>query len=221
MPSKHTPEDQRLIDSLPMGVVTAFRSFNSNPDSSPQHPNSPPTRVKLEDDVCDASATRLLATERLPAPASTPAVKTRILQEGEREVLEILSDSDTGSDSEDSGNLEGTMTDSRKSPPLPASNIRESSPLPPSDIPSDASDMAAEGSTSAPVQPVASTSTAPPIGVIVSYNPIRRGLGVGEMRVRIPPESRPANPDSRNNPYHRFSGKGSKPSWTMEGASHT
>ncbi|KAJ7843454.1 hypothetical protein B0H13DRAFT_2364741 [Mycena leptocephala] len=116
-------------------------SKNSDPDSSPQHPDSPPTRVKLEDDVCDTSATRLLAMERLLAPASTPALKTRILQEGEREVLEILSNSDIGSDSEDSGNLEGMMTDSRKSPPLPASNIRESSPLPPSDIPSNASDM--------------------------------------------------------------------------------
>ena len=47
--------------------------------------------------------------ERPPAPASAPAVKTRILQEGEREVLEILSDSDMGSDSEDSRNLGATM----------------------------------------------------------------------------------------------------------------
>ncbi|KAJ7114409.1 hypothetical protein C8R44DRAFT_740549 [Mycena epipterygia] len=56
-------------------------------DSGSQRPDSPLAHIKLENDVSDASMTRLLATERVKAAASTPAVKTRILQEGERKTL--------------------------------------------------------------------------------------------------------------------------------------
>ncbi|KAJ7177631.1 hypothetical protein C8R46DRAFT_1328221 [Mycena filopes] len=136
MPSKHTPDDQKFIDSLPMGTITAFRSsiylptfiqanprmFIDNdwidaehlrdfvklsPTSDSLDPKSPPPRVKLEPDTP-------------PTRLDPSGVKTRVLTEGQRVVVEILSDSE---DEEVSG------------------MARESSPLPPSDIPTDASDM--------------------------------------------------------------------------------
>ncbi|KAJ7174783.1 hypothetical protein C8R46DRAFT_1252853 [Mycena filopes] len=136
MPSKHTPDDQKFIDSLPMGTITAFRSsiylptfiqanprmFIGNdwidadqlrdfvklsPTSDSLHPKSPPPRVKLEPDT-------------RPTRLDPSGVKTRVLTEGKKVVVEILSDSE---DEEVSG------------------VTRESSPLPPSDIPTDASDM--------------------------------------------------------------------------------
>ncbi|KAJ7133074.1 hypothetical protein C8R44DRAFT_730272 [Mycena epipterygia] len=122
MSSKHTLEDQRLIDSLPTGVFTAFRSsiyksthvtanahlfithdwidlvqlrnFLKRGDAHSPPPESPPTRVKLENDM---SATRCLTAEHDKAP-----VKTRLLKEGEREVVEILSDSEVESEADDS-----------------------------------------------------------------------------------------------------------------------
>ncbi|KAF7363257.1 hypothetical protein MVEN_00678900 [Mycena venus] len=147
MPSKHTPEDHRLIDSLPMGVMTAFRSsiyqpayITSNPeqfinndwidtaqlrkflqcathpqpDSSSPAPEPSPIRVKLENDALDAAFTRPLS------PATAPGVRTRILKEGNHEVLEILSDSDMDSDQED--DLGQGSADPRESSPLPPSD---------------------------------------------------------------------------------------------------
>ncbi|KAJ7708128.1 hypothetical protein B0H17DRAFT_1325102 [Mycena rosella] len=158
MNSQHSPEDQKWIDSLPKGIVTAFRSsiylptyIASNahlfidddwinvvqirdflqgaagpaPDLAPGPPDTPLTRVKVEH---DASTTRLSATAD---------VKTRILKEGGQEVVEIL-DSDTDSDCEIGG-------DNAKSSPSSsdmcssATDTRKSSPLPPSDIPSEVS----------------------------------------------------------------------------------
>ncbi|KAJ7775300.1 hypothetical protein B0H16DRAFT_1449930 [Mycena metata] len=150
MPSKHSPEDQKLIASLPMGIVTAFRSSiyrdsyiatnshlfinndwidsaqlrdfikqsqSSDPQPTPPQPRSPPTRVKIENDTSDAFPARHLPAE---------PVKTRILREGTREVLEILSDSDPEMEFDAANESEAT-------------DLRQSSPLPPSDIPSDTS----------------------------------------------------------------------------------
>ncbi|KAJ7187096.1 hypothetical protein C8R46DRAFT_1274163 [Mycena filopes] len=136
MPSKHTPDDEKFIDSLPMGTITAFRSsiyvptfiqanphlfvdnqwidadqlrafIKPSPTPDSPRPKSPSPRVKLE---ADTPATRL----------DPSGVRTRILTEGKREVVEILSDS------EDEEVSRGD---------------RESTPLPPSDIPTDTSDM--------------------------------------------------------------------------------
>ncbi|KAJ7741241.1 hypothetical protein B0H14DRAFT_3608646 [Mycena olivaceomarginata] len=149
MASKHTPDDQKLIDTLPLGVVMAFRSSIFNPsyiinnphrfitndwidasqlrdflhhtsNSTPQPSISLPAHVKLENDAVDAVLT----------------VKTRTLKEAGREVLEILSDSEP-----------------ETALPLPSSgprsddssNFRESSPLPPSDFPSEASYTESDG----------------------------------------------------------------------------
>ncbi|KAJ7452858.1 hypothetical protein FB451DRAFT_1185545 [Mycena latifolia] len=106
MPSRHAPADEKLIDSLPMGTITAFRSsiylptyatsnahlFITNdwidaeqlcqflkripdPDRDAPPPESPPARVKLED---NASATRLSASEDAIPPVDFPSVITRI-----------------------------------------------------------------------------------------------------------------------------------------------
>ncbi|KAJ7933578.1 hypothetical protein B0H13DRAFT_1856083 [Mycena leptocephala] len=170
MPSNHTPDEQALIDSLPTGIVMAFRSSIYQPAyiasnahlfinndwidaiqlreflkciksphleySSSPRPESPPARVKLEHEASDASVTGISATEGVASSGSVPGVKTRVLQEGEREVLEILSDSDLDSDLEDpaargehpSDDL-GHGTD----------NARESWAFPSSDIQSDTS----------------------------------------------------------------------------------
>ncbi|KAJ7838322.1 hypothetical protein B0H14DRAFT_3700283 [Mycena olivaceomarginata] len=158
MASKHTPDDQKLIDTLPLGVVMAFRSSIFNPSYIINNPhrfitndwidasqlrdflhhtsNSTPARVKLENDAVDASLTRPLAPARVPDDSSVLTVKTRTLKEAGREVLEILSDSEP----------ETTL-------PLPSSgpgsddtsNFRESSPLPPSDFPSETSYTESDG----------------------------------------------------------------------------
>ncbi|KAJ7456176.1 hypothetical protein FB451DRAFT_1564753 [Mycena latifolia] len=163
MPSRHAPADEKLIDSLPMGVITAFRSsiylptyvasnahlFITNdwidaeqlrqflkrvpdPDRDAPPPESPPARVKLED---DASATRFSVSEDTITPVDYPSVITRILKEGNREVFEILSDSDS-EDSEENGlrSKRGGHDSGQE-----ISDPRESSPLPPSDIPSETS----------------------------------------------------------------------------------
>ncbi|KAJ7033488.1 hypothetical protein C8F04DRAFT_1234866 [Mycena alexandri] len=80
--SKHSQRNQKLIASLSMGIVTAFR--NPQPGSPP--PKSPPTRAKIENDASDAFPIHSLPGEQ---------VKTRILHEGTREVVEILPDSDS------------------------------------------------------------------------------------------------------------------------------
>ncbi|KAJ6538270.1 hypothetical protein DFH09DRAFT_1369014 [Mycena vulgaris] len=129
MASKHTPADRQLIDNLSMGVVTAFRSsiykstyiasnahlFINNdwidadqlrqfllraddPDPSSSPRDLPPTRVKLEE---ESSATRISTEEHPRASLDVSTGKTRTLKEGNREILKILSDSDTVSDSED------------------------------------------------------------------------------------------------------------------------
>ncbi|KAJ6592738.1 hypothetical protein B0H19DRAFT_1365112 [Mycena capillaripes] len=147
MASKHTPDDQKLIDSLSMGVMTAFRSsiyqqgfIVGNPhlfinndwidvvqlraflENTTIHPdNSALARVKVEYDASDASVSR---------PSVIPDVRVRVLTEGTQEVLEILSDSE----------------DTVGSP-----DTRQSSPLPPSDIPSDSTlDTAADDRQSTP-----------------------------------------------------------------------
>ncbi|KAJ7023388.1 hypothetical protein C8F04DRAFT_1240227 [Mycena alexandri] len=81
---KTLTEDQKLIASLSMGIVTAFR--NPQPGSPP--PKSPPTRAKIENDASDAFPIHSLPGEQ---------VKTRILHEGTREVVEILPDLDSES----------------------------------------------------------------------------------------------------------------------------
>ncbi|KAJ7181385.1 hypothetical protein C8R43DRAFT_969056 [Mycena crocata] len=118
--------DQDFIDSLPTRDVIAFRSsiytsayiaanaedFLSNdwikPDqlrkflkqtglnweSTPA--DSPPTRVKLESDALLAP---LSAGERVTPLTDCTAIKIRALKEGDREVLEILSDSESESES--------------------------------------------------------------------------------------------------------------------------
>ncbi|KAJ7729483.1 hypothetical protein B0H16DRAFT_1893879 [Mycena metata] len=118
MLSKHSPDDQKLIESLSMGVGTAFRSsiyrssyvaanahefidnewinivqlreFIKKTESlgSPPTPlplESPPTRVKLENDASDAFPA---------APLPVEQVKVRISHQGTHEILEILSDSE-------------------------------------------------------------------------------------------------------------------------------
>ncbi|KAJ7709264.1 hypothetical protein B0H16DRAFT_1822046 [Mycena metata] len=152
MASKHSPEDQKLIESLPMGIVTAFRSsiyrdsyiaanshvfinnhwidptqlreFIKQSHGSDALPASPPpaTRVKTENDASHAFPARSSAVEQ---------VKTRILREGTHEVLEILSDYDS--------EMDEPSTDSGGSIELGPMDLRQSSPLPPSDIPSDTS----------------------------------------------------------------------------------
>ncbi|KAJ7742369.1 hypothetical protein DFH07DRAFT_1063777 [Mycena maculata] len=155
MPSKHTADDQKLIDSLPIAVVTAFRSSiynpvyitlnahifldndwidprqlraflerdtkHQSPDSRSQTPDTAPTRVKLED---DASTARLSPPEHVAAPIVDAPVKTRTLIEGNREVFQILSDSE-GSDSEEGSGSARIGTES-------VTGARGSSPLPPS-----------------------------------------------------------------------------------------
>ncbi|KAJ7752975.1 hypothetical protein B0H16DRAFT_1836147 [Mycena metata] len=146
--------DQKLIESLPMGIVTAFRSsiyrdsyiaanshvfinnhwidptqlreFIKQSHGSDALPASPPptTRVKTENDASHAFPAR---------PSAVEQVKTRILREGTHEVLEILSDSDSEMD------LDEPSTDSGGSTELGPMDLRQSSPLPPSDIPSDTS----------------------------------------------------------------------------------
>ncbi|KAJ6605219.1 hypothetical protein DFH09DRAFT_1353754 [Mycena vulgaris] len=123
--------DNALIDGLPTRVVIAFRNsiyrseyvasnasmfldndwinmdqlkhFLARPDTDSHPSDALQTRVKLESDA----STRLFAAER-QAPSSINAkIKTRTLKEGNKEVLEILSDSDSevedcrGEDSDD------------------------------------------------------------------------------------------------------------------------
>ncbi|KAJ7448021.1 hypothetical protein FB451DRAFT_1289595 [Mycena latifolia] len=162
MPSRHAPADKKLIDSLPMGVIMAFRSsiylptyvasnahlFITNdwidpeqlrqflkrvpdPDRDAPPSESPLARVKLED---DASATRFSASEDAITPVDCPSVITRILKEGNREVFEIRSDSDS-EDSEENGLCpERGGHDSGQESGQEISDPRESSPLPPSDM---------------------------------------------------------------------------------------
>ncbi|KAJ7087038.1 hypothetical protein C8R43DRAFT_310073 [Mycena crocata] len=118
--------DQDFIDSLPTRDVIAFRSsiytsayiaanaedFLSNDWIKPDQlrkflkqtglnrestaADSPPARVKLES---DASLAPLSAGERATPLTDCPAIKIRALKEGDREVLEILSDSESESES--------------------------------------------------------------------------------------------------------------------------
>ncbi|KAJ6580022.1 hypothetical protein DFH09DRAFT_1444395 [Mycena vulgaris] len=90
-----------------------LRADDPDPSSSPR--DLPPTRVKLEE---ESSATRISTEEHPRASLDVSTGKTRTLKEGNREILEILSDSDTVSDSEDD-----VMTGTRESSPLPPSNI--------------------------------------------------------------------------------------------------
>ncbi|KAJ6607624.1 hypothetical protein B0H10DRAFT_2227630 [Mycena sp. CBHHK59/15] len=111
--------DNELIDGLPTRVVIAFRNsiyqseyvasnasmfldndwinmdqlkhFLARPDTDSHPSDALQTRVKLESDA----STHLFAAER-QAPSSVNAkIKTRTLKEGNKEVLEILSDSDS------------------------------------------------------------------------------------------------------------------------------
>ncbi|KAJ6536488.1 hypothetical protein DFH09DRAFT_97084 [Mycena vulgaris] len=151
MPSKHSPEDQKLIDSVSMGVITAFRSSiyqprfikdnshlwvdtdwidvvqlrrflsdatgESSPGLSPSESAS--GRVKVESDASNA----LLCHSSL-----APNVKVRTWMEGDKDFIEILSDSEDA----------------------PDKPVRQSSPLPPSDISSGSSwDTAADTESSA------------------------------------------------------------------------
>ena len=81
------------IDALQLRKFLA-RGNDPQPRSSSPPPESSLTPIKLEKDASDASATRLLTS------ANVSGFRTQLLREGNREVLEILSDSD--SDSEES-----------------------------------------------------------------------------------------------------------------------
>ncbi|KAJ6529215.1 hypothetical protein B0H19DRAFT_1274259 [Mycena capillaripes] len=175
MASKHTPDDQKLIDSLSMGVVTAFRSsiyqpgfivgnphlFINNdwidavqlrafPKNTTAHPdNSVPAGVKVENDASDASDASIMRA------FTVPDVRVRILTEGTQEVLEILSDSEdtVGSPGLSPANLRILrLTDSHLPPPPPSPLVTlQSSPFPSSHIPSDSTlDTAAYDRQSSP-----------------------------------------------------------------------
>ncbi|KAJ7823708.1 hypothetical protein B0H14DRAFT_2597735 [Mycena olivaceomarginata] len=132
MASKHAPDDQKLIDSLSMGIMShdgiskpdlptrlhrgqphlfinndwfdavQLRAFLKNMIIHPD--DSVPARTKVEYEASDASGM---------CPSAIPNVRVRVLTEGTQEVLEILSDSE---------NTPGSP------------HARQSSPLPPSDI---------------------------------------------------------------------------------------
>ncbi|KAJ7493537.1 hypothetical protein FB451DRAFT_1164437 [Mycena latifolia] len=153
MPSRHAPADEKLIDSLPMGAITAFRSsiylltyaasnahlFITNdwidaeqlcqflkrvPDPDRDAPPPESPPARVKLEG-DASATRLSASENAIPPVDFPSVITRIPKEGNR--FEILSDSDS-SDSEENGLYsEHGGHDSGQE----ISDPRESSPYPP------------------------------------------------------------------------------------------
>ncbi|KAJ7511037.1 hypothetical protein B0H11DRAFT_2402643 [Mycena galericulata] len=109
--------------------VDALRLFvksTRTPESSSPASGSPIERVKLED---DASMTRLSSA----GPATTlPIVKTRTVEEGGREVLEILSDSESD-ESDFPVVVSSTNEDS--------SDFDDSSSLPASDFKSDSVHM--------------------------------------------------------------------------------
>ncbi|KAJ6587438.1 hypothetical protein DFH09DRAFT_1427476 [Mycena vulgaris] len=111
--------DNALIDGLPTRVVIAFRNsiyqseyvasnasmfldndwinmdqlkhFLARPDTDSHSSDTLQTRVKLESDA----STRLFAAERQVPSSVNAKIKTRTLKEGNKEVLEILSDSDS------------------------------------------------------------------------------------------------------------------------------
>ncbi|KAJ7878223.1 hypothetical protein B0H13DRAFT_1892847 [Mycena leptocephala] len=116
MVSQLTLDDQALIDNLPTGIVTAFRSSIYQPAYIAanahlfinndwidvvqlreflKHTKNPPPRP-----ISPLHASRL---SRDTASVLVHNVKTRIVQEGKREVLEILSDSEEGLDSDSEG----------------------------------------------------------------------------------------------------------------------
>ncbi|KAJ6629784.1 hypothetical protein B0H10DRAFT_2428145 [Mycena sp. CBHHK59/15] len=141
MVSKLTPDDQKLIDSLPMGVVTAFRSSIYQSGFVAANP-----QLFISSDWIDAVQLRAFLQRAVnPGPQLSPpppeSLPTRVKLEydafGTREVFEILSDSDVGSDSEDSP-IRGENLAPQMAHP------RQFSPLPPSDIPSDTSYTATE-----------------------------------------------------------------------------
>ncbi|KAJ7469936.1 hypothetical protein B0H11DRAFT_2042902 [Mycena galericulata] len=154
--SRHSVADQQFIDGLSTRVIMDFRSSVYQPAYIAAHANifinhewididalrlfverapqpelsSPPSgspigRVKLEH---DASTTRLSSAGSISAH---PIVKTRTLEEGGREVLEILSDSE--SDESDRPTAVSTNEDSI--------DVDDSSSLPASDFRSDSVDM--------------------------------------------------------------------------------
>ncbi|KAJ7890991.1 hypothetical protein B0H14DRAFT_3428866 [Mycena olivaceomarginata] len=113
MASKHAPDDQKLIDSLSMGIMShdgiskpnlptrlhrgqphlfinndwfdavQLRAFLKNMIIHPD--DSVPARTKVEYEASDASGM---------CPSAIPNVRVRVLTEGTQEVLEILSDSE-------------------------------------------------------------------------------------------------------------------------------
>ncbi|KAJ7734479.1 hypothetical protein B0H16DRAFT_1467605 [Mycena metata] len=151
MPPKHTPDDTKLSEGLPMGVITAFRRsiyvdgfVIANPllfignewidatqlrvflqHSGTHRAETPSPPIKIESETLP---TRLGTAN--PVLLEKAVVKTRIRTEGTREVVEILSDSDEASDSEDFE--------------VRGHGPRVSSPLPPSDIPTESSDMVSD-----------------------------------------------------------------------------
>ncbi|KAJ6514662.1 hypothetical protein DFH09DRAFT_1373939 [Mycena vulgaris] len=172
MPAEHTPDDQRLIDSLPTGIVTAFRSsiYQSayvasnahlfvNHDwidarqlraflKMAPHPESGPQSLESPPPRVkleyDVSETRLSAEERVTTADTKTRLRTRTLTEGSHEVIEILSDSemDTPKEAALRAGLGGDSANGM-------TNFRTSSPLPAltaSKLPRDAS-SAVTGST--------------------------------------------------------------------------
>ncbi|KAJ7023306.1 hypothetical protein C8F04DRAFT_1271495 [Mycena alexandri] len=157
MASNHSAEDQKLIESLSMGIVTAFRSsiYRDSYIAANWHlfiNNNWINPAQLREFIKQSHSLDPQPTSPLPkspptrvkiendafdaSPARvlpTEQVKTRILREGTHEVLEILSDSDLEMDSDEPTTQSGGATESG------AIDLRQSSPLPPSDIPSDTS----------------------------------------------------------------------------------
>ncbi|KAJ7761694.1 hypothetical protein B0H16DRAFT_1688349 [Mycena metata] len=135
MPPKHTPGDTTLIESLPMGVTTAFRCSIYVDGFVIANP-----LLFIGNEWVDATQLRY----HQPSLLEKAVVKSRIRTEGTRKVVKILSDSDEASGLEDFE--------------VRGHGPRVSSPLPPSDIPTESSDMYLTACPS--LYPIPSTPTA-------------------------------------------------------------
>ncbi|KAJ7857473.1 hypothetical protein B0H14DRAFT_2578363 [Mycena olivaceomarginata] len=92
MPSKHTIDEQRLIDGLPMGVITAFRSSIYNPSYVTANPhlfiaNEGIDAVQLREFLdCCKSLDPISASQSLNSPPTCVKVEHNVPDEGVRNV---------------------------------------------------------------------------------------------------------------------------------------
>ncbi|KAJ6484620.1 hypothetical protein C8R45DRAFT_931069 [Mycena sanguinolenta] len=131
MPSKHSPEDQKLIDSVSMGVMMAFRSSIYQPrfikDNSHLWVDTDWIDVvqlrKFLGDAPGGTSPSLLPLESasgrvkvesdasnalLHPPLLVPEVKVRTWMEEGKDFIEILSDSEDAPENPDTAALRGT-----------------------------------------------------------------------------------------------------------------